>query len=107
MSTNKMWGGRFEGGPVAAKQDITPSFVFEKRLASQYIGGSRAQVRMLAAQKIIRSADRDAILSGLDAIEKEIESGIFVFRRELEDIHLNIEARLKEIVGVAAGRLHI
>jgi len=106
MSTNKMWGGRFEGGPAAAMQDITPSIDFDKRLASQDIAGSRAHVRMLAAQKIIRSADRDAILSGLDAIEKEIESGIFVFRRELEDIHLNIEARLKEIVGDAAGRLH-
>ncbi len=106
MSTNKMWGGRFEGGPAAAMQDITPSIDFDKRLVSQDIAGSRAHVRMLAAQKIIRSADRDAILSGLDAIEKEIESGIFVFRRELEDIHLNIEARLKEIVGDAAGRLH-
>jgi len=106
MSTNKMWGGRFEGGPAAAMQDITPSIDFDKRLASQDIAGSRAHVRMLAAQKIIRSADRDAILAGLDTIEKEIESGGFVFRRELEDIHLNIEARLKEIVGDAAGRLH-
>ncbi len=106
MSTNKMWGGRFEGGPAAAMQDITPSIDFDKRLASQDIAGSRAHVRMLAAQKIIRGTDRDAILSGLDAIEKEIEAGIFVFRRELEDIHLNIEARLKEIVGDAAGRLH-
>jgi argininosuccinate lyase len=106
MSTNKMWGGRFEGGPAAAMQDITPSIDFDKRLASQDIAGSRAHVRMLAAQKIIRSADRDAILAGLDTIEKEIESEGFVFRRELEDIHLNIEARLKEIVGDAAGRLH-
>ena len=106
MSTNKMWGGRFEGGPAAAMQDITPSIDFDKRLASQDIAGSRAHVRMLAAQKIVRDADRDAILSGLDAIEKEIESGVFVFRRELEDIHLNIEARLKEIVGDVAGRLH-
>jgi argininosuccinate lyase len=106
MSTNKMWGGRFQGGPAAAMQDITPSIDFDKRLASQDIAGSRAHVQMLAAQKIIRGTDRDAILSGLDAIEKEIESGVFVFRRELEDIHLNIEARLKEIVGDAAGRLH-
>jgi len=106
MSTNKMWGGRFEGGPAAAMQDITPSIDFDKRLWRQDIAGSRAHVRMLAAQKIIGSADRDAILSGLDTIEREIESGGFVFRRELEDIHLNIEARLKEIVGDAAGRLH-
>jgi len=106
MSTNKMWGGRFEGGPAAAMQDITPSIDFDKRLWRQDIAGSRAHVRMLAAQKIIRNSDRDAILAGLDTIEKEIESGGFVFRRELEDIHLNIEARLKEIVGDAAGRLH-
>jgi argininosuccinate lyase len=106
MNTNKMWGGRFEGGPAAAMQDITPSIDFDKRLASHDIAGSRAHARMLAAQKIIRSTDRDAILSGLDTIEKEIEAGTFVFRRELEDIHLNIEARLKEIVGDAAGRLH-
>jgi argininosuccinate lyase len=106
MSTNKMWGGRFEGGPAAAMQDITPSIDFDKRLASHDIAGSRAHARMLAAQKIISDADRDAILSGLDVVEEEIAAGKFVFRRELEDIHLNIEARLKEIAGDAAGRLH-
>jgi argininosuccinate lyase len=106
MSSNKMWGGRFEGGPAAAMQDITPSIDFDKRLASHDIAGSRAHARMLAAQKIISGADCDAILAGLDTIEREVEAGKFVFRRELEDIHLNIEARLKEIAGDAAGRLH-
>jgi argininosuccinate lyase len=106
MSTNKMWGGRFEGGPAAAMQDITPSIDFDKRLAQQDIAGSRAHAKMLAAQGIISNTDCDEILSGLSTVEKEIVEGKFVFRRELEDIHLNIESRLKEIVGEAAGRLH-
>src|SRR6201986_4759729 len=106
MSTNKMWGGRFERGPSTIMKEITPSIDFDKRLWRQDIAGSRAHARMLAAQKIISDSDRDAILSGLDTIWKEIEDGKFVFRRELEDIHLNIEARLKEIAGEAAGRLH-
>jgi argininosuccinate lyase len=87
-------------------QDITPSIDFDKRLWREDISGSRAHARMLAAQKIISEADRDAILSGLDTIGKEIEAGTFAFRRELEDIHLNIESRLAEIAGEAAGRLH-
>jgi argininosuccinate lyase len=101
-----MWGGRFEKGPASAMQDITPSIDFDKRLWREDISGSRAHARMLAAQKIISEADRDAILSGLDTIGKEIEAGTFAFRRELEDIHLNIESRLAEIAGEAAGRLH-
>jgi argininosuccinate lyase len=106
MSTNKMWGGRFASGPSDIMKEITPSIDFDKRLWRQDIAGSRAHARMLAARKIITDADRDAILSGLDTIWKEIEDGKFVFKRELEDIHLNIEARLKEIAGEAAGRLH-
>src|SRR5665213_1866703 len=106
MSTNKMWGGRFESGPSDIMKEITPSIDFDKRLGRQDIAGSKAHARMLAARKIISDADRDAILSGLDTIWKEIEDGTFVFRRELEDIHLNIESRLKEIAGEAAGRLH-
>jgi argininosuccinate lyase len=106
MSTNKMWGGRFETGPADIMREITPSIDFDKRLWRQDIAGSRAHARMLAAQKIISDADRDAILSGLDKIEKETADGSFVFKRELEDIHLNIESRLAEIAGEAAGRLH-
>ncbi|HVV65138.1 MAG TPA: argininosuccinate lyase [Rhizomicrobium sp.] len=106
MSTNKMWGGRFGGGPSDIMKEFTPSIEFDKRLWRQDIEGSRAHARMLAAQEIISDADRDAILSGLDKIWKEIEDGKFVFKRELEDIHLNIESRLKEIAGEAAGRLH-
>ena len=101
-----MWGGRFAEGPASVMKDITPSIDFDKRLAMQDLAGSRAHARMLAAQGIIAQADGDAILAGLDAVEKEIVDGTFVFKRELEDIHLNIEARLKEIAGEAAGRLH-
>jgi len=106
MVQNKMWGGRFAGGPAKIMEDITPSIDFDKRLAVQDLAGSRAHARMLAVQGIISKPDLDAILSGLEEIGREIEAGKFVFRRELEDIHLNIEARLAQIAGEAAGRLH-
>jgi argininosuccinate lyase len=106
MSTNKMWGGRFEAGPAAIMREITPSIDFDKRLAAEDLAGSRAHCRMLANEGIISKDDGQAILDGLTAIEKEITEGTFVFRRELEDIHLNIEARLTELIGPAAGRLH-
>ena len=106
MVTNKMWGGRFAGEPAKIMEDITPSIDFDKRLAVQDLAGSRAHARMLAVQGIISQADADAILKGLDAVGREIVEGKFAFQRALEDIHLNIEARLLEIVGPAAGRLH-
>ena len=106
MSTNKMWGGRFESGPAAIMREITPSIDFDKRLAAEDLAGSRAHCRMLATEGIISKDDGQAILDGLAAIEKEIAEGKFVFKRELEDIHLNIEARLAELIGPAAGRLH-
>ncbi len=106
MSSNKMWGGRFESGPADIMREITPSIDFDKRLAAEDLAGSRAHCRMLAAERIISKDDGQAILAGLDAIEKEIAAGEFVFKRELEDIHLNIEARLAELIGPAAGRLH-
>jgi len=106
MSTNKMWGGRFEAGPAAIMREITPSIDFDKRLAAEDLAGSRAHCRMLANEGIISKDDGQAILDGLTAIEKEIADGSFVFKRELEDIHLNIEARLAELIGPAAGRLH-
>jgi argininosuccinate lyase len=85
---------------------ITPSIDFDKRMAAQDIAGSRAHCRMLALQQIISQFDAEEILRGLDAIEKEIKDGTFTFSRKLEDIHLNIENRLKELIGDAAGRLH-
>jgi argininosuccinate lyase len=106
MGTNKMWGGRFQSGPADIMREITPSIDFDKRLAGEDLAGSRAHARMLANEGIIDKQDAEAILGGLDAIEAEIKAGDFVFRRELEDIHLNIEARLAELIGPVAGRLH-
>jgi argininosuccinate lyase len=106
MTANRMWGGRFERGPAAIMEEINASIGFDKRLADQDLAGSRAHAQMLAAQGIIAQADADAITAGLDHIAAEIAQGKFVFRRELEDVHLNIEARLTEIAGAAGGRLH-
>jgi argininosuccinate lyase len=106
MSTNKMWGGRFESGPAAIMREITPSIDFDKRLAAEDLAGSKAHCRMLATEGIISKDDGKTILDGLAAVEKEITEGSFVFKRELEDIHLNIEARLAELIGPVAGRLH-
>ncbi len=87
-------------------REITPSIDFDKRLWAEDLAGSRAHVRMLASEGIIPKEDAGTILNGLDQIEQEIAAGKFVFKRELEDIHLNIEARLAEIIGPVAGRLH-
>jgi len=106
MSTNKMWGGRFAAGPADIMREITPSIDFDKRLAGEDLAGSRAHCRMLASEGIISKDDGQKILDGLTQIEKEIADGNFVFKRELEDIHLNIEARLAELIGPTAGRLH-
>jgi argininosuccinate lyase len=101
-----MWGGRFGEGPAAIMEEINTSIEFDKRLAGHDLAGSKAHVQMLAAQGIISEADADAILGGLAQIEAEIETGRFAFKREFEDIHLNIEARLTELIGPVAGRLH-
>jgi argininosuccinate lyase len=106
MGTNKMWGGRFGEGPAQIMAEINASVDFDKRLAAQDLAGSRAHARMLADQGIVTQADAASILKGLDQIEGEIADGSFTFKRELEDIHLNIESRLADIIGPAAGRLH-
>jgi argininosuccinate lyase len=106
MGTNKMWGGRFERGPSDIMEEINASIEFDKRLAPQDLTGSRTHAQMLADQGIISKDDAAAILKGLDQIEREIADGKFTFKRELEDIHFNIESRLTEIVGEAGGRLH-
>src|SRR5258706_2572982 len=106
MSGNKMWGGRFKTGPAQIMEEITPSIDFDKRLAEEDLEGSRAHVRMLAERKIVSNQDCEIILKGLDQIGREIAEGKFQFKRSLEDIHLNIESRLAEIAGAAAGRLH-
>ena len=103
---SSMWGGRFAGGPSAVMQRINASIDFDKRLYSQDIRGSKAHCGMLVKTGILSAEDGDAILNGLDRILQEIESGHFIFRSELEDIHMNVESRLAELVGDAAGRLH-
>jgi argininosuccinate lyase len=106
MTKNKMWGGRFERGPSSLMEEINASIDFDKRLAGQDLAGSKAHARMLADQGIISQDDANAILKGLEQIETEIAEGRFAFKRELEDIHLNIESRLAELIGPSAGRLH-
>ena len=101
-----MWGGRFAAGPDAIMEAINASIGFDKRLAKQDIIGSRAHAAMLAAQGILSDKDAGAIREGLLTVLSEIEGGTFEFSTALEDIHMNVEARLKEIVGEAAGRLH-
>ncbi|THV22481.1 argininosuccinate lyase [Peteryoungia ipomoeae] len=105
-SSNQMWGGRFASGPSAIMEEINASIGFDKKLYAQDIRGSKAHATMLAHQGIISGEDKDKILHGLDTILSEIESGQFTFSRKLEDIHMNIEARLAELIGPAAGRLH-
>jgi argininosuccinate lyase len=101
-----MWGGRFAGGPADIMEEINASIGFDRKLAMQDIAGSQAHVAMLASQGIIGPADAEAIAAGLAQVKGEIEAGTFVFSRALEDIHMNVEQRLSEIVGPAAGRLH-
>ena len=105
-SANTMWGGRFAEGPDAIMTAINASIGFDQRLYAQDIAGSRAHAAMLAAQGIITDSDAKAIGEGLLAILSEIERGEFPFTPTLEDIHLNIEARLTERIGEAGKRLH-
>jgi len=101
-----MWGGRFSSGPDAIMEEINASIGFDKRLYRQDITGSIAHANMLAETGILTQADRDTIIAGLNEVLAEIETGSFTFSRALEDIHMNVEARLREKIGDAAGRLH-
>jgi len=105
-SSNTMWGGRFSAGPDAIMEAINASIGFDKRMAKQDIDGSRAHAAMLASCGIISDSDGLAIREGLLTVLSEIEAGTFPFRTDLEDIHMNVEARLKELIGEPAGRLH-
>ncbi|MGB3813728.1 MAG: argininosuccinate lyase [Shinella sp.] len=105
-SSNQMWGGRFASGPDAIMEEINASIGFDKKLYAQDIRGSKAHAEMLSHQGIISAEDKEKIVHGLDTILSEIESGAFEFSRKLEDIHMNIEARLATLIGPAAGRLH-
>jgi len=105
-TANTMWGGRFAAGPDAIMEAINASIGFDQRLYAQDIRGSRAHAAMLAAQGIISPSDAGAIGEGLLTVLSEIEGGQFRFQTALEDIHMNVEARLKELIGEPAGRLH-
>ncbi|MGB8840996.1 MAG: argininosuccinate lyase [Aliidongia sp.] len=106
QAANEMWGGRFAGGPAAVMERINVSIDFDRQLYAQDIAASKAHAAMLAATGIISPEDGVAIQTGLDTVLAEIESGSFVFQRALEDIHMNVEDRLSQLIGPAAGRLH-
>ena len=105
-AANTMWGGRFASGPDAIMTAINASIGFDHRLYAQDIAGSRAHAAMLAATGIVTDSDAAAIGEGLLTVLSEIESGSFTFRIDLEDIHMNVESRLKDLIGPVAGRLH-
>jgi len=104
--SNKMWGGRFGSGPDPIMEDINASIHFDRHLYRQDIAASKAHAAMLAKKGIITAQDAKRIAHGLDTILSEIERGKFAFKRALEDIHMNVESRLKKLIGPAAGRLH-
>jgi argininosuccinate lyase len=106
VMSNKMWGGRFSERPDAIMEEINVSIDVDRHLYAQDIAASKAHAAMLAAQGIITSADAKNIGKGLDTILSEIGKGDFDFKRALEDIHMNVESRLSELIGPAAGRLH-
>ena len=105
-TSNPMWGGHFSAGPAEIMEQINQSISFDQKLYAQDIQGSQAHCEMLIKQEIITKEDGKAIQEGLAKIQQEIAQGQFTFSAKLEDIHMNIEARLHEIIGDAAGRLH-
>ncbi|MFD2236685.1 argininosuccinate lyase [Aureimonas populi] len=105
-SGNEMWGGRFASGPDAIMEAINASIDFDKRLYEEDIAGSLAHAEMLAGVGILSGDDAAKIRQGLETIRRDIAEGRFEFRRDREDIHMNVEARLAELIGPAAGRLH-
>ncbi len=106
QKSQEIWGGRFAASPSDIMEAINASIDIDRRLAHEDIAGSRAHADMLAEMDIIDADDNDAIQSGLDIIAEEIRTGVFPYDRALEDIHMNIEARLKALIGEPAGRLH-
>ena len=105
-TSNAMWGGRFAGGPDAVMEAINASIDFDRRLAAEDVEASRAHAAMLGATGIVSDSDATAIREGLLTVLSEIEAGDFAFSKALEDIHMNVESRLKEVIGEPAGRLH-
>jgi argininosuccinate lyase len=105
-SGHSLWGARFSAKPGALMGAINTSIGVDRRLAAEDLAGSRAHAAMLAACGVIAAEDERSIQEGLSRIEAEMAAGTFPFRDEFEDIHMNIEARLAELIGPAAGRLH-
>ncbi len=105
-TSNQMWGGRFATGPAAIMEAINASIGFDRKLYRQDIAGSLAHASMLAEKGIISVKDQEEIARGLNTILSEIEGGTFNFSTRLEDIHMNVESRLSDLIGPAAGRLH-
>jgi argininosuccinate lyase len=101
-----LWGGHFAHGPAPLMEQINASITFDKRLYAHDIAGSKAHAAMLAETGILSAAERDAIVGGLERIQSEIEAGDFPFSAALEDIHMNIEARLTELIGEPGRKLH-
>src|SRR5262249_8892537 len=106
VMSNKMWGGRFADSPDTIMAEINASIDFDRHLFRQDIAASKAHAAMLAKQGIIAADDARRITRGLDTILSEMESGKLELKSALEDIHMNVESRLAELIGPAAGRLH-
>ena len=106
MSTNQSWGGRFAEGPREAVAAYTDSQTYDRALYAQDIRASQAHARMLGRQGIITPQEAETLVCGLNAVKKEIEDGAFVWKPALEDVHMNIEARLTELVGDTGKKLH-
>jgi argininosuccinate lyase len=104
--SNTMWGGRFDQSPDAIMEEINVSIDVDRHLYAQDIAASKAHAAMLATQGIITAGDAENIAAGLDTILSDIAGGHFTFKRSLEDIHMNVESRLTDMIGAAAGRLH-
>jgi argininosuccinate lyase len=101
-----MWGGRFAASPASILQEINASLAVDQRMAEEDVAGSRAHADMLAEMGVLSDADNNAIQAGLDSVIAELRAGTFPFDIALEDIHMNIEARLTTLIGEPAGRLH-
>lgn len=106
QGSDKLWGGRFAEGTAGSVEAFTASIHYDSRLYKYDIAGSKAHAAMLASQGILSKAELQAIVDGLTSIEKDIEAGTFEFRRELEDIHMNIEKALVDRIGPAGAKLH-
>ena len=106
MAEKSMWGGRFSASPAELMQEYTESVSFDQALYRQDIAGSKAHATMLAKQGILTAEEKNTLVAGLQTVLEEIEAGEFVWKRELEDVHMNIESRLTEIEGSVGSKLH-